>query len=246
MDVRGNGRLVKNTRSRRDHPETRGSHGYSCIFTGSLCFTSQLCIVLHCWSFMYRVLGSLEWFGLTSRAVCSQVPRASFPVYTVRLILPLVGLAFRDYKDFFIFLSCLCLLFFFFFFFILFPAWSTYVRSVPVSAIPIAAVHNVHAITRFFTPVRGFHLCFDDSLNTEGYGHFWKKVARPRWNGRFVNDLLIKPAAVFKFRFSLLLPLSLLRFLLFFSVFATTQARLARPMILNRSLWSTSIALPFI
>ena len=43
--------------------------------------------------------------------------KASFPVYTVRIILPLVGLAFRDYKDFFIFLPCLCLLFF-----ILFPS----------------------------------------------------------------------------------------------------------------------------
>lgn len=117
MDVRGNGCLVKNTRSSGDHPEVCGSQRYSCIFTGSLCFTRQLCIVLHCWSFMYRVLGSLEWFGLTSRAVCSQVRKErAFPVYIVRIILHLVGLAFQDYKDFFILLPpCLCLPFRFFF-----------------------------------------------------------------------------------------------------------------------------------
>lgn len=66
---------------------------------------------------MYRGLGSLEWSGLTSRAVCSQVRKErAFPVYIVRIILHLVGLAFQDYKDFFILLPpCPCLSFRFFF-----------------------------------------------------------------------------------------------------------------------------------
>lgn len=94
----------------RDHPEVCGSRGHSCIFTGSLCFTSQLRIALHCWSFMYRVLGPLEWFGLTSRCLFSG-SKGALLVYTVRIILLLVGLAFGDYKDFFIFLPpCLSFL----------------------------------------------------------------------------------------------------------------------------------------
>lgn len=69
--------------------------------TESLCFTSQLCIVLN-------IVGplcscpALEWFGLDF-AVCSQAQR-DLPLRRMISIL-LVSLAFRDYKDFFIFSS---------------------------------------------------------------------------------------------------------------------------------------------
>ena len=233
-------------------PEVCGSQGYSCIFAGSLCFTSQLCIVQHCWSFMYRVLDSLERFGLTSRCLFSRIRKERSSCNAVRIILLLVGLAFQDYKDFFIFL----------------PLPTSLSLSLPppslrppfqfsfrVIDVPPDRIPNTPSLTsaledntrnEFYSSLSlrlWMHPRFDDSLNIEGCigcSVSGKSGSAHTRIGRFVNEPLVKPAAVFKFP-------SFPYFLFFF--FSSSSYRLRKRFAANDSqpaLPSTSIVLPFI
>lgn len=237
-------------------PEVCGSQGYSCIFAGSLCFTSQLCIVQHCWSFMYRVLDSLERFGLTSRCLFSRIRKERSSCNAVRIILLLVGLAFQDYKDFFIFLPLPTSLS------LSLPPpslrppfqFSFRVIDVPPDRIPntpsLTSVLEDNTRNEFYSSLSlhlWMHPRFDDSLNIEGYERrigcsvSGKSGSAHTRIGRFVNEPLVKPAAVFKFRS--------FPYFLFFFFFSSSSFRLRKRFAANDSqpaLPSTSIVLPFI
>lgn len=226
MEIPG---LVKNTRPPRDtRAVAKGilvSSQDLYVLQGS-CASSSIVGPL-CTACSTRSSGS-AWL----RAVCSQIRKEPSPCNAVRIILLLVGLAFQDYKDFFIFSLSPSL-------FILlsssFSGWSTSLQprlpNTPSLASLDAALEG-NTRNEFYSflllnIVRlRMHSRFDDFLKyrrlrrASWMQRFGKKWFDHTGIGRFVNEPLVKPAAVFKFPsfpYSFLSPPPLFFFFFFFS-----------------------------